>query len=428
MRLDRSERGSLPVVMMAMLVVGSVATVLVGTMFVGQRQTGFDQGFEQSLQIAETGLERMVYLIDAKQRTDDFPLAQTAVAGGRYSGTADRNGRDWILRATGAVDAPCPAGTSPTTSTPCEVSRTLTVTLRMESVFGVAAYGRTQVELRGSNSADSYRSGSFTQPSVFSVLSGGSSICRLLQAADPFDPADSNGTRMCSPTGKGVVATNAELFLLGEVILSVDRAEIHNAREKVDNPLPDATGFCGGVTATCTSSRLAYFAEPIELEPDPVVAPADLTSRGSFSGAGGATLPAGRQLYTNMTLDSSTVIQGTAANPTIIYLTGTLTVPNGAVVNFQNVGGNWVPKPAPGLLIFSAGAGPALRFGNHASFSGAVYAPRATFSGGAAGNIYGSMVTGSISTQGGWNFHYDEALGDVETEASRVRTGWAEER
>lgn len=409
MRLVQSERGSLPVAMLAILIVGSLVTVLVGTVVVGERQTRFDQGFEQSLQVAETGLDRMVQLIESGQRTDDFSIPEAVVAGGRYSGAADRTGRDWQVTATGtAADG---------------TSRTVTVTLSIESVFGVAAYGRTLVELRGGNSADSYRSGSFDQLGLFSLLAGGSSICYGLGAADPFNAAHGSGTRMCDPTGNGVVATNGELYLLGQVIDGVDRAEIHYAREKVSDPLPGATGFCGGVTETCASTKLAYFREPIELEPDPVVPPGDLTNRGSFAGT---TLPAGRQLYTNMVLGSDTVVQGTPDNPTIVYLTGTLTVPNGAVVNFQSVNGNWVPKPSPGLLIFSAGIGPALRFGNHASFSGAVYAPRATFSGGAAGNIYGSMVTGSISTQGSWNFHYDDALGDVETEARRLRTGWAE--
>jgi len=396
--------------MLAILVVGSVMTVVVGTVVVGQRQTRFDQGFEQSLQVAETGLERMVYLVRSGQRSDDFSVPETAVAGGRYSGVADRSARVWEVRATGTAAN----GTS----------RTVTVTIDIQSVFGVAAYGRTQVELRGSNSADSYASGTFSELGVFSQLAGGSNICRSGVPADPFDPAQSAGTRMCTPTGKGVVATNAELFLLGGVIDSVDRAEIHYARERIADPLPDATGFCSGVTATCSSSKLFYFREPIQLQPDPVVPPRDLTNRGSFAGS---SLPAGRQLYTNMTLDTNTVVEGTPENPTVIYLTGTLTIPNGAVVNFRkNALGNWVPKPTPGLLIFSAGIGPALRFGNHASFSGAVYAPRATFSGGAAGNIYGSMVTGSISTQGSWNFHYDEALGDVETEAMAVIRGWAE--
>ena len=352
----------------------------------------------------------MVYLVRSGQRTGDFSLADTQVAGGRYSGVADRDGKRWTLTATGTAAN----GTS----------RTVTVTISVESVFGVAAYGRTQVDLRGANSADSYRSGTFSELRVFSELVAGSNICRGGAPADAFNPAHSADTRMCTATGKGVVATNGELFLLGGVIDSVDRAEIHYARERIADPLPDATGFCGGVTATCSSPKLAYFRDPIELDPDPVVPPADLTNRGSFAGT---TLPAGRQLYTNLTLDTNTVVEGTPESPSVVYVTGTLTLPNGAVVNFrQKPLGNWVPKPAPGLLIFSAGIGPALRFGNHASFSGAVYAPRATFSGGAAGNIYGSMVTGSISTQGSWNFHYDEALGDVENEARLVKSGWAE--
>ena len=419
MHLRRSERGSLPIVMLATMIVGSLITVLVGTVVVGQGQTRFDQGFEQSLQIAETGLERMVSLIESRQRTESFTL--DVPPGARYSGFADLEGRIWTLTATGTVDRPCQPGPAP-----CETSRTLTLTISVESLFNVAAFGRTQVELRGSNSADSYRSGTFTTPTVFSLLANSSGICNGLFAANPFSSADSNGTRMCMPTGQGVVATNQELYLLGQVMDNVDRAEIHYARDNVTNPLPGATGFCGGVPATCASSKLRYLVDPIELEPDPVVPPPDLTNQGSFAGS---VLPAGRQLYTNMTLETGTEVQGTPENPSIVYLTGTLTVPNGAVVNFRKTSlvlGNWVPKPSPGLLIFSAGVGPALRFGNHASFAGAVYAPRATFSGGAAGNIYGSMVTGSISTQGGWNFHYDEALGDVDTEARFVTSGWAE--
>ncbi|MDQ3981011.1 MAG: hypothetical protein M3314_15930, partial [Actinomycetota bacterium] len=75
----RSERGSLPLAMLATLVVGSLITVLVGTVVTGERQTRFDQGFEQALQVAETGLDRMVHLIESRQRTDDFSLPDTAV-------------------------------------------------------------------------------------------------------------------------------------------------------------------------------------------------------------------------------------------------------------------------------------------------------------------------------------------------------------
>jgi hypothetical protein len=406
------EAGSLPVALLAVLVVGSLVTILVLSVTTGQRQTRFDQGFEQSLQLAETGLARMTQLVRSGQAQDDFTIPETAAAGGVYEGVADRQGRDWELTATGTA----PNGTS----------RTITTTITWESVFGVAAFGRTELGLRGSTSADSFRSGSFDDLLAFVPTLHGSDICRPDGLpADPTNPADSSGTRMCNPTGQGVVATNGELFLLGQVINDVDRAEIHYAREHVSDPLPGATGFCAGVAETCASSKLAYFRDPIELEPNPVVPPGDLVNQGSFTGG---TLPAGRQLYTNVVLDSDTVVQGTPENPTIVYVTGTLTVPNGAVVNFEQlVDGRRIPRPAPSLLVFSSGVGPALRFGNHASFAGAVYAPRAAFSGGAAGNIYGAMITASISTQGSWNFHYDDALGEVDTEAEREIRHWREE-
>jgi hypothetical protein len=417
-RVDRSERGSLPMVMLAMLVIGSLVTVLLGTVVSGQRQTRFDQGFEQSLQVAEVGVERMVNLIQTRQRTATFsvpgaPLGLCDVAagivslfgecwvtvpGGRYKGTATFSGDSWEVVSRGVATD--------------ETSRTVAVTLRSQSAFGVAAHGQVQMVLNGGNASDSYDS------------RGSSAICRGGSAADPFNAAHSSDTRVCNPTGHGVVSTNGELYLLGGTIESVDRAEIHHAKEKIVDPLTGATGFCAGVTQTCISSKLKYYRDPIVLLPDPFVPPEDLVSRGAFTGS---SLEPGRQLYTNVLLDSNTIIKGTPANPTILYVTGTLTVPNAAVVNFERaLDGTWRPKPTAGLLVFSSGVGPALAFGNHSSFAGAVFAPRATFSGGSAGNVYGSMTVGSFSTSGTWNFHYDDALGEVKTNARWTTSGWSE--
>ncbi|MDQ3895636.1 MAG: hypothetical protein M3326_00040 [Actinomycetota bacterium] len=418
MHLNRSERGSLPIVMLAILVIDSVLIVLLGNIVAGQRQVRFDQGYEQSLQVAEAGLERMIFLIRSGQRTDSFSvpgtrlgtcgatqgLAEvlgqcwTVVPGGRYLGTATAAGLSWDVVATGTAAN----GTS----------RTIGVTVRSESPFGVAAFGKVQMVLNGGNAADSFDS------------RVDASICRAGAPADPFHASDTADTRACRPTGHGVVATNGELNLLGGTADVVDGIEIHYAKEHVPQPLTGATGFCAGVPQTCASPKLKYYAQPIRLIPDPYVPPDDLPNKGPFTGT---TLEPGRQLYTNVRLDSNTVIKGTPANPTILYLTGTLTVPNGAVVNFQQgADGRWRPKPAPGLLVFSAGVGPALGFGNHASFAGAVFAPRATFSGGAAGNVYGSMTVGSFSTAGTWNFHYDDALDAVKTNAQWKVSDWSE--
>jgi hypothetical protein len=418
-RVDRSERGSLPIVLLAILVIDSVLIVVLGNILSGQRQLRFDEGYEQSLQVAEAGMERMVNLIQTGQRTVNFAVPDTPLAacgvtqglaavlgqcwsvvpGGRYRGTAtSTSATTWDVASTGTAAN----GTS----------RTIGATVRAEPAFGVAAFGKVQMVLNGGNAADSFDS------------RVDASICRAGVPADPFDASDTGSTSACRPTGHGIVSTNGELYLLGGTTDVVDGVEIHYAKVNVPQPLAGATGFCGGVTQTCASPKLRYYAEPIRLIPDPYVVPEDLQNKGPFTGT---TLEAGRQLYTNVRLDSNTVIKGTPANPTILYLTGTLTVPNAAVVNFQQgPDGRWRPKPAPGLLIFSAGVGPALGFGNHASFAGAVFAPRATFSGGSAGNIYGSMTVGSFSTSGTWNFHYDDALGVVKTNAQWKVSDWAE--
>jgi hypothetical protein len=78
-------------------------------------------------------------------------------------------------------------------------------------------------------------------------------------------------------------------------------------------------------------------------------------------------------------------------------------------------------------LIFSTGTGPTLTFGNHAAVSAAIYAPSAAFGGGSQGNIFGSLVAGSINNNGGWNFHYDESLADVTDNAPLVGENWREE-
>lgn len=405
--------------LMAILVIDSVLIVVLGNILAGQRQLRFDQGFEQSLQVAETGMERMVNLIQTQQRTVSFSVPDTPTATCAVTpGLLADQGQCWMVvpggryRGTATVTSPTTWDVASSGTAANGTSRTIGATVHAQSAFGVGAFGKVQMVLNGGNAADSFDS------------RVDASICKAGAPANPFSASDDANTRACRPTGHGIVATNGELNLLGGTTDAVDGVEIHDAKVNVPQPLAGATGFCGGVPQTCASPKLKYFAEPITLVPDPYVIPDDLQNNGPFTGT---TLEAGRQLYTNVRLDSNTVIKGTPANPTILYLTGTLTVPNGAVVNFQQgADGRWRPKPAPGLLIFSAGIGPALGFGNHSSFSGAVFAPRATFSGGAAGNIYGSMTVGSFSTNGTWNFHYDDALQVVKTNGQWKVSDWAE--
>ena len=218
----------------------------------------------------------------------------------------------WTLTATGiATDG---------------TSRTVTVTVNVESVFGLAAFGQLLGGATGQQQrrllpvrARSASTRSFTE------LAGGSNVC---------------GDRMCTPTGHGVVATNAELYLLGD-----------GHRRRRPGRGPQRPG--GGPRPVAGRHRVLRRRPPDLLQPQARVLPASPSSsiptrwyRPPTSPTRGrspaATLPAGRQLYTNMTLDSNTVVQGTPEHPSIVYLTGTLTVPNHAVVNFRP--GGLVPE------------------------------------------------------------------------------------
>lgn len=424
MRTLRREDGSLPLALLAVIALTGLVTVVVSSVVTGQRQTRFDADFEQALQTAEVGLDRMAHLVmnhDVNEFSPaaDLTMTDAGPAGGSYSvqASVDADGT-WVLNSVGTA----PDGTT----------RTVELVLEPESMFDLAAFGKFFVDFNGGNAADSYRSGDFTA-SGFVQSPTGAYICGSGGGRMTSTGAGASDVSMCTPTGRGVVATNGELNLKGNAFNATDAAEVHNARERVPDSLAGATGFCAMSSWRCDDPKVTYFREELVLDPDPVVIPDYLVSSGRFpddfthNGASNV-LPAGELLFTDVTLDASTVVEGTPDNPTIVYMTGQLTVPNHHAVNFETApDGNPQPRPSPGFFILSnSDGGEALSFGNHASVAAAIYAPNAGFSGGAQGNVYGSLIAGSINNNGGWNFHWDEALSEVERFAPLRPARWSE--
>ena len=422
------EHGSLPLALLAVVVLGGLVTVLVATVVVGQRQTRFDESYENALQIAEVGLDRLVYLIAHAEidEEDGFHEITGEASGGTYAATAtfEPAGWQWLIESEGV--------------TASDVRRSVEVVVAPQSVFQVAAFGKFFVDFNGGNAADSYRSGEFIYDDVAQTMS-------FEQSNDGAWPCDRNsGARltatgpansdvvMCNPTNVGVVATNGELNLKGNAWDYTDAAEVHYAKERIEEePHPEATGFCSMADWRCEHEKVSYHRDELNVEPDPVPVPTHLTSVGNFPDdhADGNALAPGEYLFADVRLDSDTQILGTATEPVVIYMTGTLSMPNHATVNFETASdGHPQPRPTPSLRIFSNSDGnQALNFGNHASISAAIFAPNAGFAGGAQGNIYGSLIAGSINNNGGWNFHYDEALADVMDLAPLRAVRWAEQ-
>jgi type II secretory pathway pseudopilin PulG len=399
------ERGSLPLALLATIMVGALIASVTASMVTGQRHTRRDQNREQALQLAEVAFDRMAAQIISREQSTNFTIPATS----QYSGNAVRTGTTWTITATGRA--------------PDGRTRTVRGEVRQRSLFQMAAFGRVGVDYNGANGADSYRSGTWS----------GSGADRTFTPVG-YDTYLRNPDNVLIPpngdTGMGIVGTNGVLTLKGQAFSDADEARIYFAREadKIgEPPLPGATGFCNGVPATCAgwlpnnAGKLKYFRDELKL--DPIILPGQPTQ--NFDGRN-ATLSGGTHVFTSAYLDSTTVFTGTPTNPTIIYLTGQLTIPNHARVNFTQHNGRWVPRPSPSLRIYSDSGGVAMNLGTHVQISAGIYAPRGAFGGGSQGHVYGALIANSIDNNGGTQFHFDEALLEADDVSPLLVSSWVE--
>lgn len=105
-RIDgQGERGSILVALLSVLIVSALMVTLTATVITGQRQTSFDQNFEQSVHIAEVGLDRGTYRVRQDAITSDESYTET-VDGGSYQVDITRDTADpmkWTVTSTGTA-------------------------------------------------------------------------------------------------------------------------------------------------------------------------------------------------------------------------------------------------------------------------------------------------------------------------------------
>lgn len=416
-RLRRDDDGSIILSFLAIVVLSGLLIAVAATVLSGQRQTRFDRSFEQALLVAESGQSQMVSLIQSNPAGTSFPALTGSMSEGSYSVTATKTGPRWTVRSVGTDRAG-------------EV-RTVESEVLVRPLFGLAAFGKTEVTFRGGNGADSFDSALGTD-----ICQGTSSTIfaspGIPTAAD--SSAGATNVVMCQRTSLGTVATNGTLNLLGGVEDKIDRAEVHNAREFVTDPLPDALGYCNQLPASCTNMRstgkLTYHREPIDLPP--ITACPSASSATPFPNAADPrTLGSRVYSYGDVVLSGDIAYIGTVASPTILCVSGKLTIKESHLVNFEPVSGSsplrYRPRRPGSLLIFVTGTtSTGVIMGNHASVSAGIYAPNALVESGPQGNVYGSLVANVISNQGGWNFHYDDALGAQTLNAPVRVQNWRE--
>lgn len=393
------EAGSMPLVILATIVVMGLVTTLTMSVLTSQRLTRFDQRYMTAFHGADAGVQAALAQIRAIEEagTGETSLSGSDTTGSvDYSYTAELVDRQWRIKSQGTASD--------------ETTRYLEATADKESRFFLAAFGKTLVGFKGGNVASSYDGGT-TVPTGRGAVGTNGAI--ELNGSLSYDPS----TGEC--TGNTCID---EMHLFGETAecskTAANCAQIEGTFRENREPDPyiPPTQFIEDALATCspeTAYRTSTYVHP--------------TLGGNVLVGGEGSGPEGAYCFTSMTFDQDTTIDA-SSGPVVVYVQSDIQSSNGVKINCEGcepfttsvtdadiesmLASN--PPNAYDFQIYSVGR--SITLGNHSHIASGVYAPNASCHGNpsnAQGYIYGSMVCNDINNQGGWSFWYDERLDDV---------------
>jgi hypothetical protein len=279
-------------------------------------------------------------------------------------------------------------------------TRTLQAELKKEPRFPAAAFGDHGVELKGSNGADSY---------------------------------NSSDSSLGSNTGNGIIGSNSNVNFNG-ASTTVDKVVLYN-NDAAGNTCNSNgnSGACGNVTTIGPKLDLSSAANMAFI--DDKIAACEAAALGgvlpdwvaSKNGNQMNGLNGTPQCFNSLLFDVNTAVINP---PAVLFVKRGVTF---VKQTYTNCGGCPTTRPvASNLQIFSAGTQNLndnsqdtenVGIGNQSYIGAAIYAPRAACLGNpsaAQSDVYGALICGSIGritsgNQGGWAFHYDDALSQVGT-------------
>ncbi len=400
------DRGSLPLALLVIIALSGVIGALVATVIGSTRQTRFDQQYTEVVQAADTGAQAAAALLirsTSVQMKQDAPVGTvlcgttTAAACPATGVTTDGIPFEW--RATKISTLGWEVRSTATTP---EAQRTVVIEVADKPRFFLAAFSDRGFEMRGGNGADSYGSTAWY-------------------------------------TGNGIVASNETIRLNGSST-GVDAVHLYNWDNNSDinrcihvggndcddvRTMPDATLPSARIGPKLqiggTQLETRFIDEQLAACPQPLTE----YKTSDYNGGNGQLGTAGQ--HTVLCFDNFTANRNITVNGTVeVYIAGDLlfgTPPNNDVkVNCPSgcAAGTSTPD-ARRLSFYVDGSGdPAnpstVKFGNHSAIAAGIYAPESSCAGNpsnAQASVFGSLICGTISNQGGWTFHYDDRLTEM---------------
>lgn len=455
----RREEGSLPLALLAAIVIAGIVSVLLARVVAGERAARFDRDYSDALQTADVGINRGLFALNeglVPPGASSYPASAPAPT---QIGDIDY---DWSLTRTGTAQWEITSRSM----TPSGVSRLLVATATEDPLFVQGAFADRPLALNGTSSQlDSYNSS----------VSCGSNCWG--------DPGTTFGQKY--GTGNATIGSNEQLDLSGQPQIPPGSGFLYDwaanpgegspapfGKRLVEGALDDACVVTAGTKTRCTTEYVRTVLDPHSMSlPERTQFVTDMFETGECSDPGSAHwLPSGqigdrrndppvalRSYATQAGIGSdpgpNTPVQDgfvnffcvedlsfktnvvlshevTVDNPVIYFVKNKLTVDQSLSIACHNFSATTTPpdsncdadsisnaanrtiRPqASRLQIYVAGLGDAdIEMGN-GEFAGVVFAPRSNCSNGGGAHFFGAMMCRTIDHRGFWSFHYDDALG-----------------
>jgi hypothetical protein len=422
-RIERTEEGSIALVVLVMMVASGLILALVSTSVIGLRSSRRAGDSANALQLADAGLNDAVRAVGATAQSSITSGPVSLGSAGSYSYTAnlDPTASVWHVASTGADQT--------------GVKRTVNADAVAESLFGSALFVQSSLSIPAGGTLDSFADGTSKQ-------------------------------RMC--TKHGVVGTNSGdqlAFNTSGTDNCQDWAYNNNWAYPVDgcisyadsNPPMPTTG-AGKCPSSNTTLHTPAFSPPQVVSPGgSATAPIACSSSTSPLTAQANGAP---YFWTSVTLRSGCKIDP-SNGPVVIYTSGTVDIgdangssgtvnqpyaiagmcgPSTYLAGLKDQNNNPSSYYCPGwsgnLRIYVlSGSSSTVILRNHVQFWGVIDAPTACLACvGASGNsgsphseVWGAIISGTSNSQAQISLHYDDALADLGTGRFTLKN-WREEK
>lgn len=369
------ERGSIMLALMMLFMLAGLSALLLVSTVGESKATQHDSSFTTVFPAADSAIARGLFMLNHGLAAKLPSPPGTTPAPAYPAETLVEGTQSALWYAQPVTSSKKPTSYIITAITQGSVKRTVKAEAWQQQRFPTAAFADKSIVFRGGNASTSYDSatGSVNATGKGRLGSNGSVTLNGSASTDVVDlynwGADPNPAR-CS----GSVCTQ--------------NGGYNTYDTKLDISSPTSTQFISSALNAC-STQVAF----------------------KTSATSTHALPSGTWCASSLTLDLDTTITG----PTTIYVSGNVFIDHHLKINYAP---GVTPIPA-NLQIYMLGT--SYDMTNHSTIAAAIYAPLATCYGGAQSVVWGSLVCSSISNVGGWQFHYDEALGLIGGNDFRIR-------